>query len=339
MNLLPSALRRPLTGTIAGYALAVLLFLIGLAARKAADGMLPPGFPFLTFFPAVIFATFIGGRGPGTVCALLSGWASWYFFIAPSHAFAVNLPVVTAMLFYAFVVAVDIWLIHSLQVRQQQLEASQRRLAAMAEHQTLLFKELQHRVANNLASVASMLRLQRRQIQKDPASAVALIDRADERIELMGRIHRQLYDPISIELPVSQHLQRAVDQAREVVAASGVTVSVSVDEVELEISRLMSLVLLVTEIITNSFKHAFPDGKGADGDGPTVSVNLNRVEGSKLRLTISDNGHGFDPARTAAPGQRSLGTAIIRGFVVQLGGTMETRSVKGVTTTVDFAER
>lgn len=332
----------PVKGKPAAYVAAALLFLVALGVRHVADPYLPPGFPYLTFFPAVILATFLGGRGPGAVCALLSGLAAWYFYIAPRNSLALSGPVITALLFYAFVVSVDIWLIHSLQMRQSRLEESERQLAAMAQHQSLLFKELQHRVANNLSSVASMLRLQRRRIEQDPAMASVLIDRADERIELLGRIHRQLYDPATTELPVAIQVERAVEQAREVVGSNEVVVAVNVDidkSIHLEIGRLMPLVLLVIELVTNSFKHGFPDGTGSEGSPARVSVSLKRAGGTELLLTVSDNGQGYDPAHSISPGQRSLGTAIIRGFVVQLGGTMETRSANGVSTTVQFRER
>ncbi|MEL0253398.1 MAG: histidine kinase dimerization/phosphoacceptor domain -containing protein, partial [Novosphingobium sp.] len=81
----------------------------------------------------------------------------------------------TALAFFTGVVVVDILLIDGLQQRQQRLVESQQQLAAMAEQQTLLFQELQHRVANNLASVSSMLRIQRRQIERSPELAITVM--------------------------------------------------------------------------------------------------------------------------------------------------------------------
>jgi K+-sensing histidine kinase KdpD len=164
MTKLPRALFQPIRGKATGYAVAVGLALLATLVRLASDHMLPPGFPFLTFFPAVILTTFLAGRGPGWLCAAISLLSSWYFFIPPFHSFALDRQVLTALIFFSLVVVVDVLLIDGLLQRQQQLVENQQQLAAMAEQQTLLFKELQHRVANNLASIASMLRLQRRQI-------------------------------------------------------------------------------------------------------------------------------------------------------------------------------
>lgn len=324
------------------YAIALALFALALGLRYAADRLFPPGFPFLTFFPAVIVATFVAGRGPGIVCGVLSGLAAWYFFVPPLHSFGINAQVATAMLFYTGVVAVDIVLIDGLTRRQRQLQDSQRRLAEMADHQALLFKELQHRVANNLASVASMLRLQRRQIERQPDLALKLIDQADERIELMGRVHRQLYDPAAQSRPLAELIAHAVEQAREVSDAGLVETRLTVDDVQIDVGRLLTLVLLLTELLTNSFKHAF-----APGQRGQVEVRLERCEGGMLCLTVADNGRGLPGAADDATGPgtvmarptRSLGTAIIAGLVNQLGGTARTRSARGLTTSVTFPER
>ncbi|HQS95830.1 DUF4118 domain-containing protein [Novosphingobium sp. 17-62-19] len=335
-DMLPAAraLFRPVRGRLAAYSLAVLFAVLAIAVRFAADHLLPPGFPFLTFFPAVIIAAFIGGRGPGALCAAISFFASWFYFIPPFESFELSVPVATALLFFSAVVVVDIWLIDGLQQRQARLEENQDQLAAMADQQTLLFKELQHRVANNLASVSSMLRLQRRQIERDPASAMRILESADTRIELMGRVHRQLYDPAARELALPEQIESVVRHAQDVAAASHVTIEVNAVDARIAVDRMMTLMLLVTEVLNNSIKHAFAEGQPGE-----VRLTLERRGSSRLRLTIADNGRGFYPASgNEAPRHRGLGTTIIKGFVAQLGGEVTTDSSNGVTTVVEFPE-
>lgn len=318
-------------GTISRYALAVALFGVALLLRYAFDPALPPGFPFLTFFPAVIGATFFAGRGPGIVCAVLSGLAAWYWYIPPATGFQFTPQIFTALLFFACVVGIDIALIDGLRCRQAKLIESQQKLEAMATHQGLLFKELQHRVANNLASVASMLRLQRRQIARNPASALDVIDRADARIELMGRVHRQLYDPAAMEIPAADHIARIVEQTREVSGGAAITVRTSVDPVRLEMNRLMTLSLLLSELLTNCFKHAF------DVDRPgEVVVRLERTAPGQLCLTVADNGKGCADFNGISNG--GLGTAISAGLAAQLGGKIVTDGSNGVRCEVRFPE-
>ncbi|MCX7283967.1 MAG: DUF4118 domain-containing protein [Novosphingobium sp.] len=307
---------------------------VATVVRHAVDHLLPPGFPFLTYFPAVILAAFLGGRGAGAVCGVLSLMASWFYFIAPYNSFGLSGPVAVALLFFTAVVVVDILLIDGLTKRQARLEESQRKLAAMADQQTLLFKELQHRVANNLASVSSMLRLQRRQIERDPASAARILESADNRIELMGRVHRQLYDPAARELSLPDQIKNVVSHAQEVADASHVVIEVNAIEARMAVDRMMTLMLLVTEVINNSLKHAFEAGMPGE-----VQLTLDRVANRRLRLTIADNGKGLDPASANEPPRhRGLGTTIIRGFVSQLGGEVSTDGTRGVTTVVEFPE-
>ncbi|PIK73664.1 ATPase, partial [Methylobacterium frigidaeris] len=85
---------------------------VALGVRLAVDDVLPPGFPYLTFFPAVILTTFFCGLRAGITCATLSGLFAWYFFLPPSMGFIVSAQSALALAFYVFIVAVDIALIH-----------------------------------------------------------------------------------------------------------------------------------------------------------------------------------------------------------------------------------
>lgn len=329
----PHVFFRPIRGTGPRYITAILLAGLGTGVRFASDRMLPPGFPFLTFFPVVILCTFVAGRGPAIVCAVTSGLAAWFWFIPPFHSFHADGPVLTAMALYSFVVAVDITLIDGLLSRQRKLVENQRQLADMADHQTLLFKELQHRVANNLASISSMLRLQRRRIEREPASALALVDSANARIELMGRVHRQLYDPASRQTAIADQIGQVVRHAQDVADAQHVAVAVDAVDARIAVDRMMTVMLLVTEVLTNSIKHAF-----AEGQPGHVQLTLARIDNGRLRLTVADNGRGLPEPTEGSVRTNGLGITIIRGFASQLNGTLHVDGSNGVTTVVEFPE-
>ena len=333
MPAFPRTLVRPLRGKLSGYAVAIGLAIIATILRQAADNLLPPGFPFLTFFPAVIVTAFVAGRGPGALCGVLSLLSSWYFFIPPANTFVLSAPVATALLFFAAVVIVDVLLIDGLQQRQEQLVESQRQLSAMADQQTLLFQELQHRVANNLASVSSMLRIQRRQIERTPEIALTVLESADQRIELMGRVHRQLYNPAAREIPLPEQIENVVAQAQDVAGAEDVKVIINAVDAPLAVDRMMTLMLLITEVLNNSIKHAFPEGSSGE-----VRLTLEPAGHGRLRLTIADNGRGLSPEHADVPRHRGLGTAITKGFATQLGGTITVDGSNGVRTIVEFPE-
>jgi two-component sensor histidine kinase len=81
------------------------------------------------------------------------------------------------------------------------------RLSQERDQSAVLFKELQHRVANNLQFISSLFQWQRRTAVSDPANSAKALDIARDRLELMARIHRRLYDPESIRLPLGRYFE------------------------------------------------------------------------------------------------------------------------------------
>ena len=136
-----------------GYGVALLLSFLAWAIRYRIGDGLPPGFPYLTFFPAVIITAFFFGVGPGAVSAVLCGLLAWFFFIAPVGSFELHFNSALALGFYIFIVSVDIALIHWMRVANRDLDAERRRSIALKDYSELLFRELQHRVGNNLQMV------------------------------------------------------------------------------------------------------------------------------------------------------------------------------------------
>jgi K+-sensing histidine kinase KdpD len=175
-----------------GYAAALALSLVALTARWGLGDAFPPGFPFLTFFPAVVLSGFLFGRGPGILSAVLCGLLAWYFFIPPAMSFALVPGAGLALGFYVGVVSVDLLLIDWMQRGTARLRLERERSQMLAERSQLLFSELQHRVSNNLQMVGAVLALQQRSVS-DPAARQALAD-AGGKLQTIGRIQRQLYD-------------------------------------------------------------------------------------------------------------------------------------------------
>ena len=117
--------------------------------------------------------------------------------------------------------------------------------------------------------------------------------------------------------------------------ASHIQVIVNAVDARISIDRMMTLMLLVTEVLTNSIKHAFT----ADHPGE-VRLTLERISAENLRLTIADNGCGMagQPPTTTTNRPLGLGTTIIKGFAAQLSGTLKVDGSNGVTTVVEFPE-
>jgi two-component system, sensor histidine kinase PdtaS len=91
-----------------GFGVAAAVFLVSFGVRYGLDAWLPPGLPFLTFFPAVLLAAFLAGVWPGVLVAVLSVLAAWYFFLPPSHSFALELSGALALVVFVVAVAPSI---------------------------------------------------------------------------------------------------------------------------------------------------------------------------------------------------------------------------------------
>ena len=316
--------RRP----VAGYGLAVALSALALAVRyKMTNGLPENGYPFLTFFPAVILTAFIAGTGPAILSAVLSGFAAWYFFIPPFNTFDMKAGVPLAVGFYAFVVIVDIAIIDALSRANKRLLAKRAALERAADVHQQLFRELQHRVSNNLAFVGSLLKLKQKEALHDPASAVRLLEEAEERIHVMGRIHRKLYAAEAGERPIGDHFRELVGEMITTSNLRNVDLFVDMAPVQLGIDQRTALSMLVAELVTNALKH----GVRAGG---SVSLNLKRVDARTCLLTVRDSGPGFIGG---VPAPDRLGMKIMQGLAAQLGGSIAFKSDGGAVAEVSFA--
>lgn len=316
---------------LAGYGLAIGSAVGALGVRLSLGDAFPPGFPFLTFFPAIIITSFFAGRGPGILCALLSLVAVWYFLVTPVHSFALRGDTQLALLFFIAVAGVDIILIDAMQHTLDRLDVERRLTAQLYDQQRGLFAELQHRVANNMAIISGLLHFEKRRVLKDPSLAAAAFDDAVARIEIMSRIHRRLHDPAAANAALEAHLRHVCDELIELSGATGVQASVDIPALSVPLERLLPLSLLVAEVVTNSLKHGF-----AGRDTGTITISLERDAAGANVLVIKDDGIGLppdhDPARSTG-----LGMRIIQGLVAQLDGTISMASEAGSVTRVRLA--
>ena len=99
------------------------------------------------------------------------------------------------------------------------------------------------------------------------------------------------------------------------------TLEVRAKPIQVGLDFAIPLGLVVTELVTNSLKHAFPDGKGH------IEVDLDCDEAGRVTLVVADNGRGqSDGAQAAKP---ALGTRVIEGLVAQLGGKLTVHNQNG----------
>jgi two-component system, sensor histidine kinase PdtaS len=172
--------------------------------------------------------------------------------------------------------------------------------SALAENR-MLFQEVHHRVKNNLQTVAAMIRL-----QPGPAEPK---DELYNRIAAMTAVHQHMYESNQFEtLQVADYIEKLVRRLHEGYGGR-ITLETRLDPLELPAERALTLGLLVNEVVSNAFKHAFPDGRSG-----AVAVELTVKDGHAL-LVIRDDGVGSADAERVGMGSR-----LIKGFADRLGG-------------------
>lgn len=300
--------RLPIIGDVAVAAAASGVAYI---ARLAADPFLPPGFPFLTFFPAVILTSFLLGSRAGALTAVFAGLLAWYKFIPPA-GFQLERGSAMAMALYMFITATEVALVHWMQRSNQLLLAEREENARLAETRALLFRELQHRVSNNLQVAAALLTMQRKRIANAEASAA--LDEACRRLGLIGRISRKLYGIGGGGQPLGPLLEQIGQDIIEASGGRGVTLRIEdAAEVRVRPAAAVPVALVVAEAIANAIEHGF----GREQERPLITVRVERASG--LLLEVQDNGRGL-PDGFRMKASDSLGLQIATMLAKQLGG-------------------
>jgi two-component sensor histidine kinase len=278
--------------------------------------------PFITLFPAILLAALLGGIWVGLLVTIVSFLAGWYFFLPPYNSWTVETPGTPAILILFFLTAaIQLFVIDA-------LNRTVDRLGQERDRTRTLFRELQHRVANNMTFVASLLRLQERTIEDDPENARFKLAEAQKRIQTMARIHRRLYDPQAIDQPISEYLEGLTKDILAAAGASHISANLQIAPVKLDLERLVTLSLLVNELITNSVKHGFKDRMTG-----RITLKLTSEDDSRVVLVISDDGCGYDGN---APVGRSLGTLIIQSLATQLQAELKWSRDLGTTAQIRF---
>lgn len=318
---LPVARDRPILGSAATIALVAAALLL----RFVADPLLPSGFPYVTFFPAVIVTSFFFGVRLGSVSALLCGLLAWYFFIPPAHGFVLTQGAGFALAFYVFVVATDLALVHWMQAANRQLARERETSRQLAEMREMLFHELQHRVSNNLQVAAGLLTMQKRQLAD--VDARAALDEAGARLALVGRISRQLYDPSGAAQPLVPFL---AELCRGVIEASGrldVDLQVLGDQrLRLEPDAAVPTALIVAEAVANAIEHGFSDGRAGQ-----IVVQVERGPEGGLGVMVRNDGFGL-PANFDLEASTSLGLRIASTLAQGQSGSFRLERLDDTTT-------
>ena len=219
----------------------------------------------------------------------------------------------------------------SLTIESHNKQKAKQELELALEEKNILLQEVNHRVKNNLSIVASLMNLQSEKSNDDYHKQLFMECR--NRLDSIATVHELIYKAKSYShINFKEYLNQIINHISDSYSSvQHIKIVKSIAEVGVDISAAIPLALIVNELITNSYKHAFTNKKEG-----IIEVSL--LENNKqVFLTIKDNGHGFD--KTIVP-ENSIGMDILGGLIEQINGTCNlTSDEKGTQFKISFSKK
>jgi two-component sensor histidine kinase len=213
--------------------------------------------------------------------------------------------------------------------RTRELEVANGKLSALVTEREMLLVEVNHRAKNSLAIAASLLAIQGRR-QPDPAVR-ALFEEAQDRLNAMARVHDLLSKSEKAQrVDVSVYVADLCGALRPITENDDrIRLEAKLeDAILVDADTAVPLGIVLTELITNAVKYAFPAPRSG-----TILVQARRSQPGWIELAVQDDGIGMSSLR-----EGSLGYDLVRSLVQQIRGEIDVRSEGGLTVTISFPE-
>ena len=209
-------------------------------------------------------------------------------------------------------------------------EAENKIRQSLMEKESLL-KEIHHRVKNNLNIVTSLLNLQAMKLENESPLQVILSE-AINRIRSMAMVHERLYRSGNLSsIMLKEHIESLVQELRNVLVLDNrIEFDVDISDVGVNIEKAIPVSLIITELITNSVKHAFLDGQNG-----LIKIYVTEDGDDIVSIQIEDNGKGL-PSNLDISKDGNLGFELLRVLVDQLHGKFSVMKTCGTCICISF---
>ncbi len=202
------------------------------------------------------------------------------------------------------------------------IKRTQEELLKSLKENKILIREIQHRTKNNLQMVSSLLNLQA--ASTDSREVLDSLKSTLSRLNSISLLHNKLsIDENVLTLDLKSYLRDILSVLRQMYsdASKKINFKTIMQSVKVPVNFAINIGLIFNELITNSFKHAFPSVEEG-----ILSINVSKNEKYEIVVVVSDNGKGFDEKKISGS---SLGLKIIRSLVEQNKGNMSIVSENG----------
>ena len=204
-------------------------------------------------------------------------------------------------------------LVREKEATDRALRESHDHIRELAEQREILLREINHRVANSLQLLLSILHMQS-SLSSEPAIKATLAD-VSHRLSAISSLHQRLYTSDDVRsVSMMDYLERLLEELQSMVRNDDIQVSLDGYPLEVATDKAVKLGIIVNELVTNALKYAFPAGYQGK-----VSVGLAKEDDDWISLCIEDDGVGYNLASHGT----GLGQRIVTAMVHGLGGRLE----------------
>ena len=219
------------------------------------------------------------------------------------------------------------------QTLEQRVYQRTAQLNASLDEKVILLREIHHRVKNNLQIIISLLNLQSRYIT-DEKTRQALHE-SQNRVRAMSHVHEKLYQsPDITKIELESYIRFLGDKLFQFygMSGNGIILTTRIQDIHIGLETAIPAGLIVNELISNSLKHAFPEGRGGE-----ISITIQRQDGM-LAIVYADNGVGI-PEGFDWRNAESLGLRLVILLIEQMDGTIEREQRAGTAFTIIVKEK
>jgi two-component sensor histidine kinase len=273
------------------------------------------------------FGLFIVACGGTHFLEVVTVWIPVYVFSAVVKIFTALASVTTAAVL-PFVVPQVLALVQKAKASEQATV----RLRASEERKEALLREVHHRVKNNLAVICSLFYLQ--STHTEDAETVQIFQDMENRVHSMALVHEGLYRSENLaRINFAEYAQALVNDMLSSYGSPAVPVRLrnELEPVIMSVDLAIPCGLILNELISNAFRHGFPDGAGGE-----IKVTLRSAPGGACTLCVEDTGVGI-PRDLDVGNAKSLGLRLVRSLTHQIRGVFElVRIASGTSAQLQF---
>ena len=206
---------------------------------------------------------------------------------------------------------------------------AENKINKLLKEKELLLKEVHHRIKNNMHTIASLLYLQADSL--NDASAVTALTDAYNRVQSMMLIYEKLYKSSDFrEISAQIYLSELIDGITSTINTSAnIEIKKSIEACPVNTALLFPVGIIINELMTNSFKYAFPENRKG-----TITVSLVK-NGSIIKINFSDDGVGI-PGPVINLESKGFGINLVKILTEQLDGELKVRSNNGAEFSITF---